>query len=383
MPRLFPFRFLRRFLRDQRGMTLPMLAFSMVALTAMTGMTIDGARMELVQSKLQFSLDAAGLAAGSTIDTANLNDEVTKYLDANFNGYMGAQITDVTSSVNANNSIITLSATAQLPSTFMDIVGIQNMTVSANSQITRAASGLELVMVLDNTGSMNNDGKLTALKTAATELVTILTGGQGSVPNLWMGLVPFSQAVNIGTGYPSWMDATYDSNLNWGPTAWAGCVDARVTKSPPVQFVPGNASTIDTDITDDPPSVQPFRQYYWPSDTNNCWAYTMTRSRWGTTRTCVGAGTSGATYNVSGGTNGTPSPNAYCPQQVTPMTADATTVTNAINAMTAQGDTHIDLGLAWGWRMLSPRWRGLWGGEMNTNNLPLDYHTPGMNKAVV
>ena len=65
------------------------------------------------------------------------------------------------------------------------------------------------------------------------------------------------------------------------------------------------------------------------------------------------------------------------------MTANATTVTNAINAMTAQGNTHIDLGLAWGWRMLSPRWQGLWGGEMNTNSLPLAYNTKGMNKAVV
>jgi hypothetical protein len=39
--------------------------------------------------------------------------------------------------------------------------------------------------------------------------------------------------------------------------------------------------------------------------------------------------------------------------------------------------------MAWGWRMLSPEWRGLWGGEMNANDLPLDYHTPLMNKVVI
>jgi hypothetical protein len=76
-------------------------------------------------------------------------------------------------------------------------------------------------------------------------------------------------------------------------------------------------------------------------------------------------------------------PNALCPQQVTPMTNNATTLLNSINAMTAQGDTLINQGLVWGWRMLSPRWQGLWGGTMNANNLPLAYNTPGMIKAIV
>jgi hypothetical protein len=33
--------------------------------------------------------------------------------------------------------------------------------------------------------------------------------------------------------------------------------------------------------------------------------------------------------------------------------------------------------------MLSPKWRGLWGGDMTTYKLPLDYATPHMNKAAV
>src|SRR4051812_47217224 len=39
--------------------------------------------------------------------------------------------------------------------------------------------------------------------------------------------------------------------------------------------------------------------------------------------------------------------------------------------------------MGWGWRMLSPSWRNLWGGTMNTDALPLDYNTPLMNKAVI
>jgi hypothetical protein len=51
--------------------------------------------------------------------------------------------------------------------------------------------------------------------------------------------------------------------------------------------------------------------------------------------------------------------------------------------MSAVGGTVIPLGLQWGWRMLSPEWRGEWGGTMNANNLPLDYNTPTMNKVII
>ncbi|MFY9287200.1 MAG: Flp pilus assembly protein TadG, partial [Alphaproteobacteria bacterium] len=76
-------------------------------------------------------------------------------------------------------------------------------------------------------------------------------------------------------------------------------------------------------------------------------------------------------------------PNLLCPQEVTRMTTNKTTLTNAINGMVADGNTVINQGLQWGWNMISPRWRGMWGGTMNSNSLPLDYHTKGMNKAVV
>jgi hypothetical protein len=42
----------------------------------------------------------------------------------------------------------------------------------------------------------------------------------------------------------------------------------------------------------------------------------------------------------------------------------------------------VNVGAIWGWRMLSPQWRGVWGGTMSTN-LPLSYGTEGMAKAVV
>ena len=398
---------LRGFARSESGMTLPLLAASMIAVTGMVGIAVDTGRMQLVQSKLQFSLDAAGLAAGSTVNTAALNTEISKYLGANFNGYLGATLTGTSATVDATNTVITLSASAQLPTTFMNIVGITTINVTADSQISRAITGLELVLVLDNTGSMNSSAgqgisKIQALKTAATTLVDTLFASNPPAGKLWVSVVPFSQAVNIGTSHADWMNTTYSTSLatmpittgpGWGSTSWIGCVDARQNGK---------------DVTDDPPSSGDtlFNQYYWPSDNinygspynnqsnsgNNSWATpTYQRCKSGSCTTVSGScSTSGGrTCTLSGYTYASPlntttqGPNYMCPQAITPMTNTKATLTNAINAMVAQGNTVINQGLEWGWNMLSPRWRGLWGGTMNANALPLDYNTNGMQKAVV
>ncbi|MFY9287139.1 MAG: pilus assembly protein TadG-related protein, partial [Alphaproteobacteria bacterium] len=250
---------LREFGKSESGMTLPLLAMSMVMITGMVGMAIDTARAQLVQSKLQFSLDAAGLAASSTVNTSSLNTEVSKYLAANFNGYLGATVTGSNATADSTNTVITLTATAQLDSTFMGVVGIDEINVHANSQVTRSVTGLELIMVLDNTGSMTQTAggggtKLAALKSAANTLVDTLYHGQATAPpNLYIGIVPFSQAVNIGTSHPTWLAA---DAYNFHTTTWRGCVDARLSGY---------------DITDDPPSAGTpatlFTRYYWPSDT--------------------------------------------------------------------------------------------------------------------
>jgi hypothetical protein len=388
-------------------MTLPLLALSMVTMAGMTGIAIDTARMQLVQSKLQFSLDAAGLAAGSTVSTASLNSEVTKYLNTNFNGYLGSTLTGTNATVDSTNTIISLSATATLPSTFMNVIGIKTLTVNATSQISRAVTGLELVLVLDNTGSMTNSAgggvsKIQALQSAATTLVNSLFAAGNGNGKLWVGIVPFSQAVNIGTSHPTWLNTTYDSTISgmpvtqgpgWGPTSWGGCVDARQNGE---------------DVTDDPPGTGStlFNQYYWPSDNINYgspfnntpnaaynnWATPIYKRCKGASCTTVSGSCStsgGHTCTLTSYTYASPlnttnqGPNMLCPQQVTPMTNVSSTLINSINSMVAEGDTLINQGLQWGWFMLSPRWQGLWGGTMSANGLPLAYGTPGMAKAIV
>ena len=46
------------------------------------------------------------------------------------------------------------------------------------------------------------------------------------------------------------------------------------------------------------------------------------------------------------------------------------------------GGTQTATGLVWGWRTISPRWKGRWHGP-TPNDMPLDYDEPDLVKAVV
>ncbi|MGF1621428.1 MAG: hypothetical protein ACFCUR_12520, partial [Rhodomicrobiaceae bacterium] len=199
-----------------------------------------------------------------------------------------------------------------------------------------------------NSGSMGGS-RLTALKTAANNLVTILFNGEEVSENVKVGLVPFVGGVNLNVphdttawldfGNPAPLNSQYFSDLE--PTEstftvlsemsggiasrWGGCVRSR--------YSPSNA---DLDITDAPPDPNEratlFSAYFKPY--------------------LPGSLPHSKTLYAGQSSN---SQNANCPQgPIQPLTNVRSTITSAINAMTAGGNTNIPHGLVWGWRLISP-----------------------------
>jgi hypothetical protein len=169
----------------------------------------------------------------------------------------------------------------------------------------------------------------------------------------------FSQTVN-GTSYSYTL-----------PSGWGGCVEER--------------DSTNRGITDDPPSVEGFNPYYWPSyvasSWGNSWVIPATTSTANPARQAQGV-----TFSVSPqfDTNAR-GPNLNCPSPMTSLSPNKSSAIGAIAEMRDAADrsgTSTDIGAVWGWRMLSPRWRGLWGGD-TPSDMPLDYHTPLMNKVAV
>jgi Flp pilus assembly protein TadG len=427
---------MRKLWSCERGAVAPLVGVCAIMLVGSVAVAIDVGRGQVAQSKLQASLDAAGLAAGAMVGQ-NLSDdllkpEARKYLDANFAGQtVDATITEFDLDLSNDNSVVTLEARASLPTTFMRIFGHDIMNVAARTEITRETTGLEVAMVLDITGSMNEvavagepESKMAGLKVAAHSLINILFGSNETVDDLWIGIVPFSGSVNIGTEHIDWLAdyATYTTknlcvgwnHANWVHTHSAGenpqyCPtnNANVsTRTWPLtmvdRYMASNTAgwyfnnhswrgcilerwTDDQDVTDETPEDFPFQVYFAPDTTYNSSGY---RNNWRgpTNSSNANNGNNLTALDRDGDTNPEEiGANRGCPEYpITRMTNTKATLNTAIDDIIwPNGYTHINVGAVWGWRMLSPKWNGVWGGTMDANDLPLEYDEPLSQKAMI
>ena len=192
---------LRCLLVEQRGAVAAILGLAIIPLFAVLGLAIDTGRGYMLKSKLSYAIDAAGLAGGRAFETDLREEDIAMFFEANFpTGYMGSELlpdNPIVTFDDANNRII-IEATATVPTAFMGVVGVHEMRVSARTVIQRELRGMELVLVMDNTGSMRTNGGMDAMKPAATELINILYGDRETVPQFWVGVVPYVASVNVG-----------------------------------------------------------------------------------------------------------------------------------------------------------------------------------------
>jgi Flp pilus assembly protein TadG len=349
-------------LRDTRGAVVMIVALGMLPLLGATGLAVDAALGYVLKSRLSKSLDTAGLAAGRVALNDDAQDVALAFFEANFSSGAGAAtITEFTFELDPTRQFVTLEAVAETPTMFMRIFGREIMTVSARTVIERETTGLELALVLDNTGSMWGPN-FTAMRDAAFEIVDIIFGDESEIENLWMSVVPYTATINIGPTRTGWLrsdDRVLVSPGDFSTQGWRGCVQAR-------------PYPLDTDDT--PPGAMPFTSFFYPATVRT------QDNNWPPMVNSIADQNGGSSSNR----NTARGPNLGCGPAITPLTPSRATIDAAIGNMGPwhRGGTAGNLGLTWGWRTLSPQWRGLWGGETPATH-PLDYDEPLMEKVVV
>jgi Flp pilus assembly protein TadG len=419
----FTGRVLRRLLGDQRGAVMAIMGLAIIPLFAVVGLAIDTGRGYMLKSKLSYAIDAAGLAGGRAFDTDLREEDIMMFFEANFpTGYMASELLPghpiITIDEQANT--ITIEASATIPTHFMRVAGVPDLTVSARTVIQRELRGMELVLVMDNTGSMRGT-KMTGMQDAAHELIDILYGDREEVPQFWVGVVPYAANVNIGTQHEDWLvtqaydeDAAWqnadpDSDIRFGyhsnhyqPTTWKGCVEAREFPrdsnddtpdlegwypylwrttlrnfANPWWVDPGDYDD-DGDVDDDDAAA--YVEDYFSASTPATWGpYVPGDNEWNPDGLESDLNLDNDLYQNWG-----TGPNLGCGPAITPLVAGKSTIEAAIDEMAPwhRGGTMANLGLAWGWRVLSPRWRGLWDGDL-PDELPLDYEVQNMEKVII
>jgi Flp pilus assembly protein TadG len=155
-------------LSSEKGVALVYLAVTLSALLLFAGLATDSGRAYVVKSQLSKAVDAAALGAARNLGGGDPQGQATKIFHANFPaGYMGTTGTDPTTAPGffamttdnvAAKTIITITATADVPTTFMKLGNFQSVTVGALGQATRRMVDLSLVLdVSSSIGSQWGD----------------------------------------------------------------------------------------------------------------------------------------------------------------------------------------------------------------------------------
>jgi Flp pilus assembly protein TadG len=380
----------RPFRRDQRGNVAVMFALSLVPLVGMAGAAIDYSRVSQVHTKLADALDAAVLAVGSQppMTDAKLYATVQSWMQVHMDTTIATSWK--LDSVTQDKGNIVGIASADVDMTISRILGINSVPVTVQSQALRSLGKIELALVLDNTGSMKGT-KIDTLKSAASKLVDSLAEATTDSNDLKVGLVPFSQTVNVGPDYQTanWLDAAGKSDaaksLFMGlqvnrfdlfkamGTTWSGCVETRDDAYEAAGTAPsaGQPDTLYVPyFAPDEPGAKGAKGY---SEYNNSYLddsadkditkeFGLGRkanrsSDWykyvqGDVLKYAGANPYSGTTGTFGYAYG---PNSGC--EIAPLmrlSSDTSAVKGAINAMIANGNTDIPAGLAWGWNVLAP-----------------------------
>lgn len=374
---------LERFRRDRRGVTAIMFAIMLPPFLISIGLAVDAGRAYLVHNRIAKALDASALAAARALNEDGAEEEAWRFFRANFgDSYLGATVPrDKFSFVpDEENDTVAVSADADMPTIIMGMFGKPKVSVADSAVVMRMNRGLELALVMDTTGSMGSGGKIRDMRDAATSLTNFLFGDEDEGDFLWVSVIPYIASVNVGPSHTDWLkpgDPAQPGEDGFAPTTWEGCVEARPNG---------------VDQTDEPPDVKKLTSYFYAPDRYNQWIMPGTEYPEPEKR-----------YDESGNEiePEEPSeeelrryregyiprnrgPNVGCALPIVPLTNKKQVVLDRIREMRPQswGGTASNFGMVWGWRTISPRWRGLWGNP-TPDNMPLQYNHPQMDKAVV
>ena len=201
------------FCSDRRGNVAIIFSLAALPLVGFIGASIDYSRASSVRTAFQNALDSTALMLAkeaSSDSSTQLQANAAKYFNALF-GDTGVSGLSVTASYsNEGGSKVVVSGSGNVPTTFMKVLGYRSIGIGGSSTAAWGSTRLRVALVLDNTGSMTESGKLTALKTATQNMLTQLQSAASMNGDVYVSIVPFVKDVNVGAG-------NYNSDwIYWG-----------------------------------------------------------------------------------------------------------------------------------------------------------------------
>jgi Flp pilus assembly protein TadG len=314
--------------RDRHGNVAITFAFAMLPILGLVGAAIDYSHAISIRVALQAALDSTALMLSKQAPSLNakqLQSTAQNYFNGVFQRPEAQNVSITATYTTSGGSQVIVDGSAAMTTNFMQILGYNSLTVTGTSTVTWGMSKLRLALVLDNTGSMAQSGKMPALQNASHQLLQQLQNAAQNPNDIQVAIVPFTTDVNIGNGNKNngWLKWSYSATNPFGaattvttdPATWTGCVADRDQNYDVQNTNPAGSSAVEI-----------------PAD----------------------------------------NPLFGCPPQIMALGHDWTSMNSLIDQMAPLGETNLTIGLVYGWQALST------GPPLNAPGL-----SPNTNQAIV
>ena len=321
------------FRHNERGNIAVIFAITMVPMIGFIGAAVDYSRVTNARSAMQAALDSTALMISQdapSLTASQISQKAQTYFNAQYN-HPEASNVSVAATYNTSATsgpTLAMTGSASMTTSFLQVIGYPSLSFNVGSTVAWGNSRLRVALVLDNTGSMNDNGKIGALQTATKNLLTQLKAAATNNGDVYVSIIPFVKDVNLGASNynASWIDWTDWNSLN-GSCSQSKYTDKSSCEAKNKVWTPDSHSTwngcvVDRGDTNAPNSGNYDTNVVVPSIANTATLYSAEQY-------------------------------PYCPQAAMGLNYDWTGMNNLVNSMVASGNTNQAIGLQLGWMSLN------------------------------
>ena len=320
----------RRFAGARDGNVAILFGIAVVPIISFVGVAVDYTRANSARSSMQAALDSTALMVAKdltdgTITSSQISTKADAYFKALYNN-VDAKSVAITATYTQNTgsgSTVQVNGSGNITTDFMRVAGFPKIDFNTSSTSAWGNVRMRVALALDVTGSMNSDGKMTAMKPAAKSLIDQISALAKNPGDVYVSVIPFAKDVNVGASNysQSWIEwseweeknGSCSGNNSWWYSTKSSCQSAGRT------WTTNNHDTWNGCVTDrdqdyDTKNTTPTSDYHTKFYAEQ--------------------------YNA-------------CPAELLPLTTDFAAAKSKIDSLTPNGGTNQPIGIAWGWQSLT------------------------------
>ena len=193
---------LSRFLQDRRGGVAPMFALAIIPVFGFVGAAVDYSRANSIKAEhavgARRNLARDGEARPDADAEPSCRRKTNAYFQAMFNHAEAKNLVITPTYTTSGGSQLTVTASASMDTAFMKLMGYSSLDIGSSSTVKWGNSRLRVALVLDNTGSMADAGKMAAMQDRDQESADPAEERRDTNGDVYVSIIPFSKDVNVG-----------------------------------------------------------------------------------------------------------------------------------------------------------------------------------------